>query len=140
MRRLAHILALCALVMVTGCARDGSSLVNSVGANVSTDGTTWSAGVVITFKEVPPVEIAKQLRDLGGQESVNARAFTFPRAREANDPAYQKAIGIAASAGDFVVTGTPAPNKCFNCGATINGPLDHLVGFNPVVYTCKPSK
>jgi hypothetical protein len=95
-----------ALLLLTGCARDGSSLVNSVGANVSTDGTNWSAGVVITFKEVPPVEIASQIRDLGGQQSPDARSFVFPRAREANDPAYQKAIGIAASAGDFTVTGT----------------------------------
>ena len=105
MRRLANILSVALLaLLLAGCAGKVPDNVSSIGGNVSTDGTTWFAGFVITFKDAIPADVEKTLLDAGAQKSAE-HAFTFPSVRAVNDPIYMKAVAAAGGSGvAFTIT------------------------------------
>lgn len=109
MRRLASILAVgLALVLLGGCASDGSTVVESVGANVSTDGATWSAGLVITFKEQPDAQFytfAAQAQATVADSKGSETQFTLPKYDGRN--LHHIVLIQEAQARGATITGTP---------------------------------
>jgi hypothetical protein len=102
----------------------GTNIVADVGWNISSNATAhlngsvnpvtgdWTAGFVIQFKDatIPAAEGVK-LADLGGipdaVRSLPAGAapntWTFPKVRNPSDPAFQRAVAIAASIGSYTL-------------------------------------
>lgn len=105
MRRFLNILSVALLaLLLAGCAGKVPDNVASIGGNLSTDGTTWSAGFVVTFKDAIPADVEKSLLDAGAEQNA-PHEFTFRSVRAVNDPTRMKAVAAAGGSGvPFTIT------------------------------------
>jgi len=107
---------LCALIFAilltgcSGCLKDGSSAIDSIGAtgSYSSDTDTWMVGITITFKDAPAAETVAKLR-AAGASSLTPSKFVLPKYVRSNKT-HNAAIEACIKDGTFLnITGFNTP-------------------------------